>query len=242
MKQKKKRLIFLVVVITIVVLMTMPTGVSLAAEVDANGPYGTPEHPICTGEAIAFEADIINGDANNYYFRWDVDNDGFWEFDNLGGIKGISDYTHQFDVEYIGLAVVESWDGVSVKYEGGILVPDTLRDTADVYVVDCPVRMLEELVKSIQSFDPDDFSNPNRQNALVNKIEAILNNIDMNDLESICAAIDKLETDILPKTDGERPPPDWVTDPDAQQELEDAILKLLEALYERAEELGGCGG
>ena len=42
-----------------------------------------------------------------------------------------------------------------------------------------------------------------------------------------------LENDILPKTDGESPPPDWVIDPGAQMELEAQILVLIGQL-ERA--------
>jgi hypothetical protein len=232
--------------------VAIPTGVSASTEVDANGPYGTPDGPYFCGDSIVFHADIINGDVSDYYFRWDVNGDGIWDVNHFpppagtSGVKGVTDYYHIYNDEYIGVAVVEAWDGFSFKYVNGLPVPDTLRDEADVYVVcdvvECPVDMLEDLVELIDSFEPDDFSNPNRQKALKNKVNAILNNIDMDDLASICAAIAKLKNDILPKTDGERPPSDWVTDPVAQQEVEDAILELIEALEERAEALGGCGG
>ncbi len=56
---------------------------------------------------------------------------------------------------------------------------------------------------------------------------------------SICDAIDKLTNDILRKTDGETPPPDWVSDP-AQQEIEDQIIAIIAALQAEANTLGGC--
>ncbi len=90
------------------------------------------------------------------------------------------------------------------------------------------------------SFDPGDFSNPNKQNALVNKVNAIINGLDLNDVCSICDAIDKLTNDILPKTDGDPNPPDWVTDPTAQQQLEDAINDIIATLQGLADSLGGC--
>lgn len=103
-----------------------------------------------------------------------------------------------------------------------------------------PAIPIEDLVDIIASFDPSDFSNPNHQGTLINKVNAIINNLDLNDVNSICDAIDKLTNDLLPKTDGDTPPPDWVTDPAAQQQLEDAINNIINALQNLADALGGC--
>jgi hypothetical protein len=233
--------IFCVIMAAAVFSAAVPTGVGSSAEVDAGGPYGTQEDPYCVGDYIVFQADIIGGDEMNYKIRWDITSDGV--FDGPGsapeywGDYGESDLPYVFMDPFIGQATVEAWDGSTI---GG--APAIITDTADVWVINCPIRLLEELIILIDSFEPDDFSKPNRQNTLINKVNAILNNIDMDDLASICAAIDKLKNDILPKTDGESPPPEWVTDPVAQQELEDKINEVIEALQERAEALGGCGG
>lgn len=101
-----------------------------------------------------------------------------------------------------------------------------------------PIGLLNDLKDYINALDDDDFSNKNHRKTLCNKIDSILNSIDLTDVDSINSAIDKLTNDILPKTDGEHPPPDWVTDPTAQQEIEDMINYIIETLEYIASTLG----
>lgn len=103
-----------------------------------------------------------------------------------------------------------------------------------------PLGDLQDLIDLTNSLVPGDFSNPNHQNTLVNMVNAIINGLDLNDVASICDAIDMLTNNILPKTDGVTPPPDWVTDPTAQQQLEDAINAIIATLQGLADSLGGC--
>ncbi|UCF08284.1 MAG: hypothetical protein JSW28_00925, partial [Thermoplasmata archaeon] len=99
--------------------------------VDANGPYGTHQNPLYEGEIVTFNARIINGNAADYQFRWDVTGDG--EFDGPGpapdfwGLKGETDYSHQYLDDYYGEAKVEAWDGIN-----------TLSDNTDVWVENVP--------------------------------------------------------------------------------------------------------
>ncbi len=104
----------------------------------------------------------------------------------------------------------------------------------------CPIGLLNDLKDYIDALDDDDFSNKNHRKTLGNKIDAILNSLNLTDVSSICNAIDKLTNDILPKTDGVHPPPDWITDPTAQQEVEDMINYIIATLQYYADALGGC--
>jgi hypothetical protein len=91
----------------------------------------------------------------------------------------------------------------------------------------------------VAGMDPSDFSNKNHKKTFLNKIDALHGQIDGGDL---CAAINKLTNDLLPKTDGEGSPPDWVVDATAQQALEDLILQLIAALKAQAGAAGlDCG-
>jgi hypothetical protein len=76
------------------------------------------------------------------------------------------------------------------------------------------------------------FVNRNMQNALTNKINAVLKLIDQG---NYAAALDKLETDILPKTDGcavDGAPHknDWIKDCATQQQVYPFILRTIEML------------
>ena len=101
-------------------------------------------------------------------------------------------------------------------------------------------QALGDLLDFTDSLDPADFSKKNAQKTLGNKINAILNSLALNDVVSICEAIDKLANDLLPKTDGLSPPPDWVTEPTAREELADRINAILDALQDEADAQGGC--
>ena len=242
MKSKKTSILLVVIMLATMFSVAVPIGGSSTVEVDANGPYGTLENPYCAPVTVVFEADIIGGNIGDYMFRWDINNDGFFEGPGSAGsyfgAKGENTLVMTIIEPYIGQARVEAWDGVSII--GG--KPDTITDTADVWIVYCPYKMLEDLKDLINFFDYGDFSKPNAQNTFNNKIDAILEYLDLADLNSICKAIDKLINDILPKTDGKKPPKDWVEDPFTQQAIENEINKIIEALRERADALGGCNG
>jgi hypothetical protein len=87
------------------------------SELDAQGPYGTDSDPHFEGNPTTFEANILDGDVSDYYFRWDADNDGIWEKDDFGATKGQPSYSHEYPDDYIGLAKVEAWDGISYRDE-----------------------------------------------------------------------------------------------------------------------------
>ena len=62
-----------------------------------------------------------------------------------------------------------------------------------------------------------------RKKTLANKLKAVGHQIDNDEMQS---AVDKINNDLLPKTDGEAPPPDWPSNSVVQQELEDRLLTL----------------
>jgi hypothetical protein len=97
--------------------------------VSAQGPYGTSDEPFYEGETINFEADILNADASDYYFRWDVNNDGTWEKDDFGTLKGNPTYAHAYRDDYEGLSKVEAWDGESYRpqWEDGSVFEENLQ-------------------------------------------------------------------------------------------------------------------
>jgi hypothetical protein len=108
------------------------------------------------------------------------------------------------------------------------------------WTIQTPAEAVEDLLEMIENLDPNDLRNANNQTALKNMVEALHGQVTAADLASLCEAIDKLENSILPLTDGEPIPPDWITDPIEQREIEDLINEILAALREDADALGGC--
>ncbi len=100
--------------------------------------------------------------------------------------------------------------------------------------------MCADLAAAVAAADASSFRARNRQRALGNKLRVVCARIDAGDADSLCAALAKLQHDILPKTDGETGPKDWVTDATVQQDLEDRIAALATALEDAIEALGGC--
>lgn len=111
--------------------------------------------------------------------------------------------------------------------------------TYAIAIID-PGEALEDMIELINGFDLDDFSMENRAKVLINKLEAVIKLVEAGDLASLCEAIEKLTNDILRKTDGESPPPDWVINPVAQHELEDRINDIINTLKAEVNALGGC--
>jgi len=154
------------------------------------------------------------------------------------GIQQVNFFLH-VSGDFLGIRYYDANNNLGWDNGEDIVLDVNGNHIFDLFCVD-PVGDLQDLAGLTSSFNPGDFSNPNHQTTLINKINAILNDLDLNDVDSICEAIDKLTNDILPKTDGVIPPPDWVTDPTAQQQLEDAINDIIATLQGLADSLGGC--
>jgi hypothetical protein len=100
--------------------------------------------------------------------------------------------------------------------------------------------MCADLDAAVAAADASAFRNAHRRKALLNKLRVVCNRIDAGDVESLCAALRKLQHDVLPKTDGEAHPQDWIVDATVQQDLEDRINALIAGLEDAIEALGGC--
>ena len=109
-------------------------------------------------------------------------------------------------------------------------------------VNDSPEEVVEETINVVLELDPIVFRNPRLQNALLEKLTDVLALIETGELCDLCEARNQLMNDILPKMDGETPPPDWIVDRTAQQEVEDLVLSAIELLQNEIDELGSCGG
>lgn len=105
----------LVLLLGVLLLPLVATADPLQSGIDAKGPYGTASAPYYEGDTVSFNADVMNGIPEDYYFRWDVNNDGVWEKDDFNSQKGNPSYDHVFTDNYAGLAKVEAWDGVSYR-------------------------------------------------------------------------------------------------------------------------------
>jgi len=92
-------------------------------------------------------------------------------------------------------------------------------------------ELVEDIIDRAEALDASAFRNANQQAAFLQKLDALLGQV--SEGEACDGALQKLCHDLLPKTDGESRPPDWVIDADAQQDLEDLILQVTNAL-------GGC--
>lgn len=93
-------------------------------------------------------------------------------------------------------------------------------------------RELEELKSTILQLDPTVFKNGTLRGPLANKLDAVLLQIDEGLYED---AIEKLKSDLLPKTDGcaisgSPDANDWITDCSAQQEIYPVVVYVLEIL------------
>ena len=91
---------------------------------------------------------------------------------------------------------------------------------------------LADLTDVILGLAPTTFANGNRAIALSRALNAVINQLDGRG--GVCGAINLIEHDILPKTDGDANTTDWVTDAVVQQALEDMLLSILAALREQA--------
>ena len=109
--------------------------------------------------------------------------------------------------------------------------PSTVTVTATV-TKNSVIDILKGVIKKINSLDPGVFKNPNMLNALTNKINAAIQMVDQGLYRE---ALDKLENDILPKTDGcavtgAPDANDWIKNCTAQHEVYPLITDAIALL------------
>ena len=129
---------------------------------------------------------------------------------------------------------------ISLQVEDGSCDDFDMVDVTVISADDAAVEVLIDFIETIKGFDPSVFKNKNSANALSNKIDAVLAMIDEGLYED---ALDKLQNDILKKTDGcpsegEEGGPDnndWLTSCEEQvivRPLVDRAINLLMTLIE----------
>jgi hypothetical protein len=99
---------------------------------------------------------------------------------------------------------------------------------------DRPKEVLQDLMDVINALDPAAFKNSNMANALTNKINAVLADIEQGNYES---ARDKLQNDILGKTDGcaasgAPDKNDWLKTCTAQDQVYPLVVEAIQLLEE----------
>lgn len=121
-----------------------------------------------------------------------------------------------------------------------------LRDTLDgVTVIQArspgiaTISKIKELIEFIQSLNSSDFSNKIYQDVLIRKTKIVEGRVDRG-ADNLCTAVNKLANDILPKTDGEPRPKDWVSNRAAQMQIEDMTIDILRSIQSQADGLRGC--
>jgi len=112
--------------------------------------------------------------------------------------------------------------------------PDNITIVALTYQ-DATTETLQDTTETINNtLDDSVFNNPNNKNALTNKINAALAQIDKGNYEN---ALDKLQNDILGKTDGcaktgAPEPNDWIEDCESQNEVYSLVMEAINLLQE----------
>jgi uncharacterized delta-60 repeat protein len=161
--------------------------------------------------------------------KLDPDGNELWNYTYNTGesncFKGIA-VDSKNNIVVVGYS--ENWSLYNPKFV-------TLKLTDDDSILNEIEDMLEDLDDYISSQPGTAFKNnpTNRKNAFSNKIEEVMDLIDTGEYEN---AIDKLERDIRAKADGSmggNPRNDWVTDPDAQEDIcqfVDDLISYLETL------------
>ena len=93
-------------------------------------------------------------------------------------------------------------------------------------------QKLEQAIEAINGLDDGDFKNPNKRQALIKKIDAVLKKIEQGRFQQ---ALDKLEKNVLVRTDGctlDGTPDknDWIMDCDAQSQVYPLIMDAIALL------------
>jgi beta propeller repeat protein len=91
------------------------------------------------------------------------------------------------------------------------------------------VNAINAIIESVGSLEPGDLKNANMQNALINKLNAVIASIEAG---SYADALDKLQNDLLKKTDGcatggEPDKNDWIKNCEAQVEVYPFIIAAI---------------
>jgi hypothetical protein len=102
--------------------------------------------------------------------------------------------------------------------------------TAIVEAPEDPDALCADLIAAVEAADGSAFRNVKKQGALLNKLKVVCRHVAKGTAKGNARALRKLSRDVLPKTDGEGSPRDWVTDPTVQQDLEDRIGALVAVL------------
>ena len=128
---------------------------------------------------------------------------------------------------------------VNGTYVASLTVSDGLLDsepnTAQIVaisVADATTQNVVETVETINALPDEIFSNPNLGNALTNKLNSVLGMIADGHYEQ---ALSKLQSDILPKTDGCHlngvpDKQDWINTCDEQEAVYDSIMEIIARL------------
>lgn len=122
---------------------------------------------------------------------------------------------------------------VSLVVNDGIVGSDPANATLTVLSqLDRTREVLQDLIGGINALDPSTFKNSNMANALTNKINAVLSDIEQGNNE---AALDKLQNDILGKTDGcsatgVPDKNDWLKSCAEQEEVYPQVMGAIELL------------
>ena len=142
---------------------------------------------------------------------------------------GTDAYYHLLDVKIDGVSI-----GLVNPYTFTYVTSDHTIEA--IYEQDPPDQVTQTIEDTVSSLPPTDLNNPNNQNTYINKLDAVIALIDSGDYQT---AIDKLQNDILKKTDGchnigHPDNNDWLTNPDciSQSQLYDAIVYLIGRLQE----------
>ena len=122
------------------------------------------------------------------------------------------------------------------NYEASLVVNDGLVDSessaANVFAIaylDATTMTLQETVSEINAINLDEFKNKKMQNTLTNKVNAAL---ELADQGSYAEALDKLQHDILGKTDGcassgSPDKNDWITDCPSQNQIYPLLMEAI---------------
>jgi hypothetical protein len=157
--------------------------------------------------------------------------------------------TSQFSVDplFVDPPLDHHLSAGSPLIDAGVIVGlPFLGDAPDIgayeYSLNIP-ELVENLVEVIQEVPPEAFPNAaeQRQNALTNKLEAVLEMLDnitettpiSEQIIILNEALDKLQNDILAKTDGYlggNPNNDWIETQEGQELVYPIVMELIEAV------------
>ena len=181
---------------------------------------------VLVGETVYLdgrESSDVNGDPLSYLWSMVTKPDG-----SSSVLNDLTSDQTSFVADTQGLYVI------SLVVNDGLVdsLPDNVSILATSGQEELEVLLRDDAVDMINSLDPEVFKNTNMQKTLVNKINAVLNQINQGFYQE---ALDKLENDIIGKMDGcaETGSPDkndMIQDCAAQQQVYPIIVAAIELL------------